>query len=87
VLIFISTCSITAMIVCILEHTQWRWGLNGFTTRGAATSSSVPTVRWPPPQVQQPCGGRQGRTLRSCRCWLAHHGACSDVRIRSDQID
>ena len=28
VLIFICTCSITAMVVCIFEHVQWRWELN-----------------------------------------------------------
>jgi hypothetical protein len=27
-MIFISTRSITAMIVCIFEHIQWRWELN-----------------------------------------------------------
>ena len=27
-LIFISACSILAMIVCVFEHVQWRWALN-----------------------------------------------------------
>ena len=34
VLIFISTCAITAMIVYIFEHIQWRWALNDFTAHG-----------------------------------------------------
>ena len=33
-LIFIRTCSITAMIVCIFEHVQWRWALKGRLAHG-----------------------------------------------------
>ena len=34
VLIFICTCSITAMIACICEHVQWRWALNDRLAHG-----------------------------------------------------
>ena len=30
----ICTCSITAMIVCVFEHAQWRWALNDRLARG-----------------------------------------------------
>jgi hypothetical protein len=33
-MIFISTCSITAMIACIFEHSQWRSALNDFIAHG-----------------------------------------------------
>jgi hypothetical protein len=28
VLVFLSMCAITAMVVCIFERVQWRWALN-----------------------------------------------------------
>jgi hypothetical protein len=34
VLVFVSTCSITAIIACIFEHIQWRSALNDFTAHG-----------------------------------------------------
>jgi hypothetical protein len=33
-LMFICTCSITATIVCIFGHVQWRWALDDVTARG-----------------------------------------------------
>ena len=33
-LIFLSTCSIAAIIVCIFEHIQWRSALNDFIADG-----------------------------------------------------
>jgi hypothetical protein len=34
VLVFISTCSITAVVVCVFSHVQWRFVLNDRPARG-----------------------------------------------------
>jgi hypothetical protein len=45
VMIFICTCSITAMIVCALEHVQWRSALDDSTADGTGGSAARAAVR------------------------------------------